>query len=68
MITNNAMQLKTIVKNKANVLASPQMQNFWKKYQKDFDYAKEMSFEAACNTITSIMGKAHLLCACHKAF
>lgn len=40
-----------------NVLASPQMQNFWKKYQKDFDYAKEISFEAACSTVTSIMGK-----------
>jgi len=40
-----------------NVLASPQMQNFWKKYQKYFDYAKEISFEAACNTVTSIMGK-----------
>lgn len=40
-----------------NVLASPQMQNFWKKYQKDFDYAKEISFEAACNSVTSIMGE-----------
>lgn len=40
-----------------NVLASLQMQNFWKKYQKDFDYAKEISFEAVCNTVTSIMGK-----------
>ncbi len=35
----------------ANVLATSQMQNFWKKYQKDFDYAKEITFEAACNTI-----------------
>lgn len=40
-----------------NVLASPQMQHFWKKYQKDFDYAKAITFEAACNAVTSIMGE-----------
>lgn len=40
-----------------NVLASSQMQNFWKKYQKDFDYAKEITFDAACHIVTLIMGK-----------
>lgn len=41
----------------ANVLASRQMQNFWRKYQKDFDYAKEITFEAACSSIAAIMDK-----------
>ena len=32
-----------------------QMQNLWKKYQKNFDYAKDVSFEKTCNTIICIM-------------
>ncbi|MCM1237375.1 MAG: nucleotidyl transferase AbiEii/AbiGii toxin family protein [Ruminococcus flavefaciens] len=32
-----------------------QMQAFWKKYQKDFDYAKDISFDDACNSILRIM-------------
>lgn len=32
-----------------------QMQNLWKKYQKDFDYAKDISFEKTCDTIIYIM-------------
>ena len=31
------------------------MQNLWKKYQKDFDYAKDISFEDACNSVKYIM-------------
>jgi predicted nucleotidyltransferase component of viral defense system len=34
----------------ANVLASEQMQGFWRKYQKDFSYASDISFE---DTITA---------------
>lgn len=41
----------------AKVLDSTQMQNFWKKYQKDFDYAKDITYEATCNTITAILDK-----------
>lgn len=32
-----------------------QMQAFWKKYQKDFDYAKDISFDDACNSVLRIM-------------
>lgn len=41
----------------AKVLDSTQMQNFWKKYQRDFDYAKDITYEATCNTITAILDK-----------
>ncbi len=39
------------------IKASYQMQNLWKKYQNNFDYARDISFEEACNTIQSIMGE-----------
>lgn len=32
-----------------------QMQAFWKKYQKDFDYAKDISFDDVCNSVLRIM-------------
>lgn len=33
----------------------PQMRGFWERYQKDFDYAKDISFNEVCNTILLIM-------------
>lgn len=39
------------------IKASHQMQNLWKKYQINFDYARDISFEEACNTIQSIMSE-----------
>ena len=38
-----------------DILESERMQNFWKKYQKDFDYANDIAFEDACATISEIM-------------
>jgi hypothetical protein len=38
-----------------NVQDSPRMHNFWANYQKDFDYAKDISFEATCDIILKIM-------------
>ena len=32
-----------------------QMQAFWKKYQKDFGYAQDISFDDACNSVMQIM-------------
>ena len=32
-----------------------QMQNLWKKYQKNFDYAKDITFEDTCNSVKYIM-------------
>lgn len=40
----------------AEIRASRQLQAFWKKYQRDFDYAKDISFSDACDTVQYIMG------------
>lgn len=37
------------------IKTSHQMQTHWEKYQKNFDYAKDISFADACETIQSIM-------------
>lgn len=37
------------------VINSEAMNKQWQKYQKDFAYASEVSFEDACNTVTRIM-------------
>jgi len=31
------------------------MQNFWSNYQKEFDYAKEVSFDDCCEIVLKIM-------------
>jgi predicted nucleotidyltransferase component of viral defense system len=41
----------------ANIRSNPQMLGFWEKYRKDFDYAKDVSFNDACDTIMLIMAK-----------
>ena len=33
------------------------MQKQWKNYQKDFEYATDISFEDACNVIVELMDK-----------
>jgi predicted nucleotidyltransferase component of viral defense system len=38
-----------------SIQTSPQMQGFWEKYRKEFDYAKDIAFEAACNSVLLIM-------------
>jgi hypothetical protein len=40
-----------------NIQASLQMQGFWEKYRKEFDYVKDISFEDACNSVLMIMDK-----------
>ncbi len=39
----------------AEIRTSEQLQVFWEKYQRDFDYAKDISFDDTCNTIQRIM-------------
>lgn len=39
----------------SNIQISPNMQNFWLRYQKEFNYAKDISFDDTCNTILQIM-------------
>ena len=39
----------------AEIRASEQLRGFWKKYQRDFDYAKDISFDDACDTVHRIM-------------
>jgi len=38
-----------------NVRDNPRMHAFWTNYQKNFDYAKDISFEDTCATILNIM-------------
>ncbi len=35
---------------------SDTLRGFWKKYQRDFDYAKDISFDDTCDTVQRIMG------------
>jgi predicted nucleotidyltransferase component of viral defense system len=39
----------------SDVLASRQMGNFWTKYQSEFDYAKDVSFEATADVAREIL-------------
>lgn len=39
------------------IKVSQQMQKLWIKYQKNFDYAKDISFGEACDTIKNIMNE-----------
>jgi predicted nucleotidyltransferase component of viral defense system len=49
----------TVLAQYGNIVASirenQQMRGFWERYQKDFDYAKDISFDDACNSILLIM-------------
>lgn len=39
----------------AEIRTSEQLRDFWKKYQRAFDYAKDISFDDVCDTIFHIM-------------
>lgn len=39
----------------AEIRASEQLRGFWRKYQRDFDYVKDISFNDVCDTIQYIM-------------
>lgn len=38
-----------------NIRGNPQMLGFWEKYRKEFDYAKDITFADACESILRIM-------------
>jgi len=38
-----------------DIVENLQMQNFWVKYQEEFDYAKDIGFSEACETVLRIM-------------
>lgn len=40
-----------------SVLDNETMQKFWSKYQQDFSYAKDLTFDTVCATIVEIMDK-----------
>lgn len=46
--------MKDYEKVMENVLNSEQMQGFWEKYRKDFEYAANIAFEDVCKTVTTI--------------
>ena len=37
------------------IIENPQMLNFWTAYQEEFDYAKDISFSATCESVLLIM-------------
>ena len=39
---------------------SRQLRDFWQKYQRDYDYAKEISFDDACAAIENIMNRIQM--------
>ena len=45
-------QYKDIVEN---IRENPQMRGFWERYQKEFDYASDISFGDTCDSVLSIM-------------
>ena len=47
--------MQTYVEIIKEIRDNPQMQNLWKKYQKNFDYAKDITFEDTCNSVKYIM-------------
>ena len=50
-----------ILENYADIIKelrnNQQLQNFWQRYQKNFDYAKDISFQETCASILNIMDK-----------
>ena len=38
-----------------DIRASRELHKFWRRYQREFEYARDISFEAICETIQSIM-------------
>ncbi len=43
----------------ADIRKSEELQRFWKRYQQEFEYARDISFENVCDTIQSIMNQLH---------
>ena len=41
----------------SDILSNEQMNLLWRKYQRDYDYAKDFSFEEVCNTVITIIEK-----------
>jgi predicted nucleotidyltransferase component of viral defense system len=41
----------------SEIFSNEQMNFLWRKYQRDYDYAKDFSFEEVCNTVITIMEK-----------
>ena len=39
-----------------SIKSSPGMRDFWTRYQKEFDYAKDITFDDTCNMVLQIMG------------
>ena len=39
----------------ADIINSPEMKRFWTGYQKEFEYAKDISFETACNAVIEVL-------------
>jgi len=51
--TVNKRGSRTVLRQYSDIVESirgnPQMRGFWERYQKEFDYAKDISFDDTCN-------------------
>ena len=48
------------VKNTLAFTGDSGMQTFWTKYQKEFDYAKDVSFDETCHMVLKIISAIKL--------
>ena len=55
MIVTNYLEILETIQNSAI------MQNHWGRYQKDFEYANAISFEATCNSVRELMEQIYKL-------
>ena len=57
--TANKRSSGKVIENYADIIekirSNEQLRGFWKKYQRDFNYAKDISFDDICNTIRHIL-------------
>ena len=62
--TSNKRNTLELMKHYQNIIAvvrgSEFMQDQWQKYQRSFDYAKEISFEETCDAVIDVMDELEL--------
>ena len=52
-------RLPSYKKVMTDILNSPEMRRFWNGYQNEFEYAKNIPFEAVCNTVVEILDRCY---------
>jgi Uncharacterized conserved protein len=55
----SAKALRSYKETMATILNSIEMKRFWTGYQKEFDYAKDISFDAACSAVNEVLDRCY---------